>query len=360
MQPPDMQPPVPESSNDWGSPIQARALVLIGLTAGGLVLCYRMTAPFIAPLAWALALAVMFAPLHRLVESRTTRPNLAALLTVIAIACMVVAPSILIVERLFEEASNAVPTIRALIESGEWRAPFDANAITAPIGRWIESQFDLAGLVQAAGSWLTNTATSMLRGSVVQVVALVMTFYVLFYFLRDRLLLLRALRRILPLSTQELTRIYSQVFDTVHATIYGTVVVAVVQGALGGLMFWWLGLPAPILWGVVMGALAVVPVLGAFVVWLPAALLLLLSGHEIRALVLVLWGAVVVGGIDNLLYPMLVGARLKMHTLMAFMSIVGGLLVFGAAGVVLGPVVFTLTRALLEVWIDRNAKADAQ
>ncbi len=360
MQPLDMQPPAPEPTSDWGSPIQARALVLMTLTGAGLLLCYGMTAPFIAPLTWALAIAVMSEPLHRKIEARVSRPNLAALLTVLAIMCIVVAPSILLASRLLDTAASAVTMVRELVESGAWRTPLDANPITAPLGRWIELNFDLIGLVQAAGSWLTDAATSMLRGSVLRVVELLLTFYVLFYFLRDRLFLLRALRRMLPLSRQELNTIYTQVFDTVHATVYGTLVVAVVQGTLGGLMFWWLGLPAPILWGVVMGALAVVPVLGAFVVWVPAALFLLLAGHEIRALILVLWGAIVVGGIDNLLYPMLVGNRLKLHTVLAFISIVGGLAVFGAAGLILGPVVFTLTRALLHVWIDRNAVADAQ
>lgn len=124
-------------------------------------------------------------------------------------------------------------------------------------------------------------------------------------------------------------------------------------------MFWWLGLPAPLLWGIVMGLLAVVPVLGAFVIWVPAAIFLLLDGSEGKALLLTLWGAVVVGGIDNLLYPMLVGKRLKMHTILAFISIVGGLIVFGASGLILGPVIVTITRLLLEIWRERNVAANA-
>ena len=124
-------------------------------------------------------------------------------------------------------------------------------------------------------------------------------------------------------------------------------------------MFWWLGLPAPLLWGIVMGLLAVVPVLGAFLIWVPAAIFLLLDGSEGKALLLTLWGAVVVGGIDNLLYPTLVGRRLKMHTLLAFISIVGGLIVFGASGLTRGPVIFTVTRLLLETWSSQNAAEKA-
>lgn len=115
-------------------------------------------------------------------------------------------------------------------------------------------------------------------------------------------------------------------------------------------MFWWLGLPAPLLWGVVMGLLAVVPVLGTFIVWIPAAFLLLLDGSGGKALILALWGGIVVSSIDNVLYPILVGRRLKMHTLLAFVSLVGGLVVFGSSGLILGPVTFAITRLLLEIW----------
>jgi predicted PurR-regulated permease PerM len=108
------------------------------------------------------------------------------------------------------------------------------------------------------------------------------------------------------------------VADTIHATVFGTLTVAAVQGVLGGLIFWWLGLPAPILWGAVMALLAIVPVLGAFVVWLPVAIFLAASGQWGQAVILALWGTVVVGLIDNLLYPMLVGKRLRLHTVPVF------------------------------------------
>jgi predicted PurR-regulated permease PerM len=122
-------------------------------------------------------------------------------------------------------------------------------------------------------------------------------------------------------------------------------------------MFWWLGLPVPLVWGVVMGLLAVVPVLGAFVVWVPAALFLALTGSWGKAVILTVWGGVVISIIDNLLYPMLVGQRLKLHTVLAFVSVVGGLIVFGAAGLILGPVAVTATAVLLKIWRSRTAKA---
>lgn len=121
-------------------------------------------------------------------------------------------------------------------------------------------------------------------------------------------------------------------------------------------MFWWLGLPAPLLWGVVMGLLAVVPVLGAFVVWVPAAVFLALEGNWLKALILVAWGGIVIALIDNLLYPALVGNRLRLHTLPVLIVILGGLSLFGAAGLVIGPAVLTATVEVIRIW-RRNTRA---
>jgi predicted PurR-regulated permease PerM len=187
------------------------------------------------------------------------------------------------------------------------------------------------------------------------IVQLLLTLFLLFYFFRDRSKVLATVRSLLPLSGAEADRLFSRVYETVHATIYGTVLVALVQGALGGLMFWWLGLPAPLLWGVVMALLAIVPVFGAFIIWIPAAIFLAMSGQWGKAMILTGWGAVVIGLVDNLLYPMFVGSKLRMHTVPVFIAIVGGLALFGGSGLVLGPVTLAVTIALVEVWRRRTA-----
>jgi predicted PurR-regulated permease PerM len=143
--------------------------------------------------------------------------------------------------------------------------------------------------------------------------------------------------------------------------IYGTVAVAVVQGALGGLMFWVLGLPTPLLWGLMMGVLTVVPVVGWFIVWLPAVVFLMLDGSWAKAAILAFFGVVVVGGgIQNVLYPILVGNRLELHTVAAFISLIGGLILFGAPGFILGPLAVTVTVLLLEIWRERSQTANPQ
>lgn len=340
----------PGDEDSWGSRRHVHTLLLMAVTVAGLYLSYRLAAPFVPAMAGALALAVLFAPLHRWLERRLGNGNLAAGVCVLVVALIVVVPVIMIASRLFDELGRGAQAIQALVESGSWRAAFDRHALLAPIGQWLDKQVDLPAVVAPAASWLTSTGASLVQGSVVQAIGAVLVFYMLFYMLRDRAIAMRSLRSLSPLSIPDMSRLFTEVTDTVHATVYGTLVIAVIQGALGGLMFWWLGLPEPLLWGIVMGLLAIVPVLGAFVVWVPAAIFLALAGNIGSALLLTVWGALVVGGIDNLLYPMLVGNRLKMHTLVAFVSIVGGLIVFGPSGLILGPVVFTVTRLLLQIW----------
>jgi predicted PurR-regulated permease PerM len=353
MKQPESKPTAPSSGSDWGSRRHIHALVLIVTTGIGLYLCYQLALPFLPALAWALTLAVLFTPLHRRVEAKLKRPSLAAACSVLIVALIVAVPATFVGERLIRESMRGADLIRTKVESGEWRRAIEAQPRVAPLADWIERKMDLRGSVAGLTTWLTTTAGAIVKGSVVQVVGFGLTFYLLFYFLRDRQAALQALRSLSPISTGEMNRLFRRVADTIHATVYGMLLVAAVQGFLGGLMFWWLGLPLPLFWGVVMALLAAVPVVGAFVVWIPAALFLGLEGHWTKALILTLWGALVVGMIDNLLRPVLVGNRLKLHTLVAFISMVGGLMLFGPAGLILGPVVVTITAAMLETWRQR-------
>lgn len=349
------QPELAPDADDRGGRGRVQAIVLLAVTALGNYLCYQLTVPFLPALTWALALAVLFTPMHRWIERRLKRASLAATASALVVALIVVVPATLITGRLISEAATGAEIIRAKVASGEWLHVVEAHPRIAPIGMWIEEHVDLPGTFQSVAGWLTNFGASFVRGSVMQLIGMLLTFYLLFYFLRDRSPALGSLRALSPLSGVEMDDLFARVADTILATIYGTLTVAAVQGTLGGLMFWWLGLPAPLLWGVVMGVLAIVPVLGAFVVWIPAAIFFALEGSWGKAIILTVWGGIVVGGIDNLIYPILVGNRLKMHTVLAFISVVGGLMVFGPAGLVVGPVVLTITRFLLEVWRTRFA-----
>lgn len=344
---------IPDGLSESSSRINGHVLTI--LTLIGIYLCYRLALPFLSALAWALALAVLFSPFQRWLEIKIKHPNAAAAISTVTIAVIVVVPAIFVVNNLLAEISKGAELIRGYATSGALQEALEKQPLLAPLGHWIERQVDLPESFGRAATRLTDIAASFVRGSVVKLTGLLLTFYMMFYFLRDRKPALDALRSLFPLTRSETNRVFDRVTDTIHATVYGTLTVAAIQGTLGGLMFWALGLPAPLLWGMVMAMLAIVPVLGAFVIWIPAAIWLASQGDWGKALLLTAWGGIVVAGIDNVIYPILVGKRLEQHTLLAFISLVGGILLFGPSGIILGPLSITITLLLLEIWHERKS-----
>lgn len=342
----------PKSRFPRGSRFGRSALALASLAGVGL--CLLIAWPFLGAITWALTLAILVAPLHARLERRTGHPDIAALLSTIMVAVVVVGPAIFVAERLITESASGLLALQLRVENGELQALLDRHPALSPLGKWIDRQFDLPSMMADLASWLSNLGASVLRGSVLQAVEALITFYLLFYALRDRMVAKAMILSWLPLGRTQTEALMQRVTETIHATVYGTLAVAAVQGSLGGLVFWLLGLPTPLLWGLVMGLLSLVPVLGAFVVWIPAALLLVIDGGWIRAILLAVWGAIVVGGIDNVLRPMFVGNRLRLHTIPAFIAIIGGLLLFGAPGFILGPLAATVTMLLVGFWVRQE------
>jgi predicted PurR-regulated permease PerM len=343
------------SREGWWTRDHALIVVLVAVTGLLLFLCALLVQPFFAPIAWALALAVVAHPLHTWIAGKMKSADFAAGVAVLAICIMILAPAVFVTHSIVQEASKGVSAVQAGIEKGTWREQIARAPYGEALLSTVEQQGDLTSQLGSVAADLGKRLPGLLSGSALAFIQLLVTLFVLFYFFRDRRKALDALRSLVPLSEPETKDVIKRVSDTIHATIFGTLAVATVQGALGGLMFWWLGLPAPVLWGAVMALLAIVPVLGAFVVWVPAAIFLAANGQWGKAMILAVWGGVVVALIDNLLYPILVGKRLRLHTVPVFFSIVGGLAVFGAVGLVLGPVILALTDAILQIWRRRTA-----
>src|SRR5215210_6114580 len=334
----------------WLTRERMLVLVLIVATALAFYVCYRLALPFLPAITWALALAVVAHPLHTGILGRIKRPNLAAGLAVFIVAVVIVAPGVFLAQRLVKQAGRGVETLKAQTGEGQWPAAVGSNPQMARVVGWVEPYLDVRGAAERVANSTGTYLSSIVGGSLWALAQLLTTFFILVYLFRLRRVMLRAVRSLVPLSQSETDRLFSRVSDTIYATFYGTFAVSLVQGLLGGLMFWWLGLPSPLMWGVVMFLLSLVPVLGAPVVWGPAALFLAATGNWGKALILTVWGLVVTGSIDNLLFPVLVGDRVRMHALLVFFSVIGGLLLFGAAGRVIGPGGVVITTLLVEVW----------
>ena len=322
--------------------------VLIALTGAGVALLTIVVMPFVPGLVWAFTFAVVADPWYRRLRARIGRADLAAGIGVVAVTLILILPTAFVVWRVGEEAQRGIEYIQEQVESGRIEKMMQRDPRLARLYQFVAPQMALdspqgptASVPQRAGSWLRTLAWAILQ--------ILIALFTLFFFFRDRELILEYLRNLMPLSSAETTYLFERIRTMTHATIYGTVVVALIQGALGTVMLLILKVPGAVLWGAIMAVAATVPNLGSFVVWLPIAALLALQGSWIKALILAGWGLLVVGTIDNVLYPMLVNKEIRLHTLPVFLSIIGGLFVFGAAGLVLGPVILAATVALLEI-----------
>lgn len=323
--------------------------VLIALVVLGCVVCIVIAAPFLPAITWALALAVVAHPIHDWTNRRTQNAALSAGIAVTLITICLLLPAAFVAQEVTAEATEGYDRIEKRLRSGEFITALEESPRTHQLGRWIRRNINVSRELDRMEQVLTGQMTSWVRGTLWTVLQLGVTIFLLFYLFRDRKQALQSVRSLLPLSFRESEYVLERIRSVIHATIYGTLVVASIQGALGGLMFWILGLPGPLLWGFVMGLLSIVPVLGAFIIWMPAAAGLAADGEWTKAVILTAWGTIVVGLIDNILYPVLVSKEVRLHTVPVFIAILGGLYAFGTAGLVLGPVVLAVTLGLIDI-----------
>jgi predicted PurR-regulated permease PerM len=320
-------------------------------------LCWRIVEPFITAVSWAFALALIVRPAYIWLLRRKLPQTLAALALVCLTVIALIGPAAALATALAKEAAEIVG--RAGSDDGirSVREVIEKSRLTGPLFQWLDARYDLPTeamqLARSVAGWASRTASSVLAGSMWFLTQLAVALFVFFYFLRDGELIAQKLRSLSPLPEPELDLFFGRVSQMIRASLGGKVVVAAIQGALGGLMFGWLGLPASIFWGAIMAAFSLFPVVGAFVIWLPTALILALAGDWKHALLLVAWGVLIIHPIDNLLGPILVGSTLHLHTMLMFFSIVGGLAAFGPSGIVVGPVIVSVAVALFEL-VERS------
>lgn len=339
-------------------PEQRSGVWLTALVIGGAVLCAAIVQPFLPALVWALVLTLLARPLERRLRSLLGDQVWASAgLSVVAVAVAIIAPLLFVFDALVRELVGGAVMANEVLAATHWESIARSQRWLAPAIKWASANVDFGLVLQSMGARLGGWGESLIQGSLTSIVTLMLTLYFLFYLLRDGPHFRSGAAAILPLTRAEFDRLSDTIGNTIYAAFYGTVAVALLQGALAGLMFWWLDLPSPAFWGIIMGVLAIVPFLGAFVVWAPTALALAINGDIVSAVILTLWGVLVVGLIDNVIYPVLVGKRLEMHSLVSFVAILGGLALFGAHGVVLGPICVAATWTLHTIWRERRAAA---
>jgi predicted PurR-regulated permease PerM len=342
--------------HDLNDPVaRARWLALLAATGIAALLCWRMMQPFVEVIAWAAVLAIVFFPAYRGIRTWVRRPNPAAVLAVFLVVVTVLAPLLFVTSAVVNELHGMTQSIQA--EFQRLRSdPQAAAKLQQGLDR-IKGTIDLESVLsdENVSAFATRASQFLLErsaglvGSLLSIlVSIGFTIFTLFYLFRDGEALVAKLPGMLPLDRARAHSLLHRAHEIISASVYGVVIIAIIQGALGGIMFAILGLPSPIVWGVVMTVLSTIPMLGSGIVWGPAAVVLGVTGQWGKMAVLTLWGALVIGTIDNFLRPRLVGKRTRMHDLLVFFSVLGGLAAFGLIGLLLGPVVLGIAMVLFE------------
>lgn len=323
------------------------------------VLFLYLLKPFFGAVFWACVIGVLFYPLQRRLQQRWGhRPNLAALATLTVCVVMVVIPVLFVIGSFFQEGVGLYQRMQSgELNPGEYldqirkAFPVVQNVLERLGVDFGNLKEQIAGAAIAAGSFIAQNAVSLGQGTLQFVISLGLMLYVAFFLLRDGPKLIAMLVRALPMGDEREHLLFAKFAEVTRATVKGNLVVAVIQGTLGGIIFAILGISGALLWGVVMILLSLIPVVGAGLIWAPVAIYLFAVGDWVQGLVLTGFGIGVIGLVDNVLRPILVGRDTKLPDYIVLLSTLGGLVLFGMNGIVIGPLIAVLFIAFWGIFI---------
>lgn len=330
---------------------------LLALGFATLAVCFAILRPFFMPLIAAVALAILFYPLHLRIFHLIRRPSLAAGFSVVLVIALILIPAFLLgtavareIRQLYEVAAS-----KTAVDGGwaEWTANLLHRAI---LWAGVESpeteeqiRNALLDRVQSLGGVLLGFTRDLLANFVSLIINAVVTLFSLFFLFRDGSRLKHALARLTPLPPGAFHRLFADIGRSVLANVYGIGAVALAQGGLTALIFTLLGLKSPVLWGTVAGIFSMVPILGPPIVWVPASIFLAASGSWGKAVILAAFGAGVIGLADNFIRPYVISGRVNLHPLLVFFALLGGAQAFGFLGLFIGPATLSVAVAIVEL-----------
>ena len=338
---------------------------ILFLTFLSIYLLYTILSPFLSSIIWAILLAMIFYPLFKKLKRLLKKKEfLSALIMTLLVLIIIVLPFTLLMISLASEVVDVYHRVEEMIKTGQLQAYLERMKglpilkwILAKLGQYIDlSQTDPLPLLlknlKQISTFIFNQTTTLLKGFSTFIAGFFFTLLSLYYLFKDGSRFFKGLKEIIPLPSQERDLLIQRFKDMIYATLYGGILIAMIQGLLGGLSFWILGLPSPIFWGTAMALLSFIPIGGTALIWAPAALLLLIGGAILKGLILLGVGVFVISMVDNLLRPFFISSRTNIHPLLLFFAVLGGIQAFGLIGLVAGPLVATLFLTMIEIYIQ--------
>jgi len=338
-------------------------IFILFLTFLSIYLLYQILLPFLSSIIWAILLAMVFYPLFQKLRRLLKKKEvLSAIVMTLLVLIVIVLPFSLLMASLASEVIDLYHQVEEMSKTGQLQAYFEGlkeapvlRGILEALGERIDfSQADPLPLLlknlNRISTFIFNQTTVLLKGFSTFIAGFFFTLLSLYYLFKDGGQLFERLKEIVPLPSKQRDLLIQRFKEMVDATIYGGILIAIIQGVLGGLSFWVLGLPSPIFWGTAMALLSFIPIGGTALIWAPAGIILLIGGAVLKGLILLALGVFVISMADYLLRPSFISARTKIHPLLLFFAVLGGIHAFGLIGLVAGPLIATLFLTMVEIY----------
>ncbi len=334
-------------------------LFFFGLLAGTTFMFFYMLGGYLLTVLWAVVIALMFTPVYKyLKRAFNGRASAAAASTVFLVVLVVLIPLISVGGIVVSESLSLYENL------SQESTDFTASGFMARISKFTSylepygiSQKNVESRIRESAATVSKSVASSLlvfsQTTLSFLIQVVVMLYLLFFFLRDGKKIELLVRHHLPLEDSYERQLVNRFSDTTQAVIKGTLLISIVQGFIGGILFWLVGIPDPVLWGVTMGVLAIIPVLGTSSVWLPAAIILMVTGSVWSGIIIILVGTLIISSVDNFLRPVLVGRSTKMPDSLVLLSTIGGLATFGVSGFIIGPIIAALFLSLWTIFEEK-------
>jgi predicted PurR-regulated permease PerM len=340
-------------------------IFILFLTLLSIYLLYEILSPFLTSILWAIFLAMALYPVFRKLQRLLKKKGaLSAGIMTLFVLTVIVLPFGLLMASLAVEVVEVYHRVEEMIKTGQLQTYMEKIG-EVPIFKWILMRLNLSldsfqkepldfllKNLQQISTFLFNQTTKIIKGLSTFIIGFFFTLLSLYYLFKDGERLFERLKEVIPLPSNERDLLIHRFKDMVFATIYGGILIAIIQGLLGGLSFWILGLSSPIFWGTAMSFLSFIPIGGTALIWIPASILLLIQGAFLKGIVLLALGVFGISMVDNLLRPFFISTRTKIHPLLLFFAVLGGIQVFGLIGLVAGPLIVTLFLTLIEIYVQ--------
>lgn len=336
-------------------PVRIRNIIFFAFFAIVLIFSFAIMMPFFYPIFWAAVIAIMFRPLYRKLNFRKDRPNFNAFVSVSLILLIIILPlglvgallvneSMVMFNSLSSESSSIGDTFKSAMDTlkhNRFTARFNIDE-TFLTEKFSEFARDLSAFIYEHLKSVTQNVVQF-------VIMFIIMVYTLFFFIRDGDKMPHIFARLCPLGEDKEKLLVQKFIATTRATLKSTVVIGAVQGVLGGIIFWALSIQGALVWAVVMVFASILPT-GSAIIWVPAAIIMMLTGNLWKGVILLVFGTVVIGTIDNFLRPILIGKEIEMHALLILFSTLGGLVLFGFSGFIIGPVIVSVLLSLWDIY----------